>query len=177
MIDNEWMSRLHAENYALVLRHVRRQLYASVGHVADAEDITQEVFARALKKKDLHKHPNPTGWLITTATRLCQNYNRSTLSRQHTQQRYVQNKLDVRADRSLFLFNAENDQTDVSDLEMTLEQSLSKEDWLLLKEYYIEKTPVKEIARRMYMSENAVRVRVFRCRKKLKKSEKNNSDV
>ena len=52
-----------------------------------------------------------------------------------------------------------------ADLNATLEQRLSKEDYELFVKYSIDHRPIEEISQETDMTPNAIRVRIFRIRK------------
>ena len=70
---------------------------------------------------------------------------------------------------SLRLVDAMEDRTEISDVLMTIRQSLTDEEYELVDQYCIKKYPIGEIADRLNVSETVVRVRICRIRKKLGK--------
>ena len=67
------------------------------------------------------------------------------------------------------LFSSSADETKAADIQMTIEQALSPEEQKLFRDYCGEKKPVEEIAKNEECNSNAIRVRIFRIRSKLKK--------
>ena len=61
------------------------------------------------------------------------------------------------------------DWTEISDVMVTLRQSLTDEEYELMDQYCIKEYPIGEIADRLNVSETVVRVRIYRIRKKLGK--------
>jgi len=70
--------------------------------------------------------------------------------------------------RTLF-DGAASSETEISDIMMTFEKSLSSEDAALIKEYCIDDTPIEDISRSTGLSANHIRVKIHRIRKLLLK--------
>lgn len=63
--SSDWQSQFIQEN----LRRIFLQIYRVVGSVEDAQDLTQEVFIKALQRQDQIKDPSKaTHWLSRIAT-------------------------------------------------------------------------------------------------------------
>src|SRR6266545_2179938 len=61
----EWQNRFVSDN----LRRIFAQIYRVVGNVADAQDLTQEVFIKALQRQDqLKDEQKAAHWLSRIAT-------------------------------------------------------------------------------------------------------------
>lgn len=59
--------------YGISYRRLVVQLYAVIGDLADAEDVVQEAFVRALGASSFQRADNPEAWLRTTALNLQRN--------------------------------------------------------------------------------------------------------
>ena len=159
---------MYEANYQRLYRLAanRPQLY--VGHTNDVQDVLQEVFLKAVQK-DVRNHPNVEGWLILATVNVCKNYVRVHTRRENRQQEYARSQQQKSERASLPSPEARKDLTGISDIKMTLRQNLSSEDYHILVQYCLERRSLEEIGREVHMSPNALRVRVFRIRKKLKK--------
>lgn len=166
MSDHLWLKELYDAHYAMLYRLAARRLREGTGRDVEAADVLQEVFLLAFKK-DIRNHPNPPGWLAITTNNICSNYIRSHYRSDEKQRQLAQNKLNACAQRSLFFVEAAEDETKLSDLMVTLEQSLTEDEWTLLRQYCLENRPIEEIAEKRGMTANALRVRIFRLRKKI----------
>ena len=131
--------------------------------------MVQEVFCRAIRH-DVWQHENPAGWLIVATNNVC-----SELYKEHVRRGKRQEKLELKIKaakpagvRTLF-DGATPSETEISDIMLTFEKSLSSEDAALLKEYCIDGTPIEDISRRTGLSANYIRVRIHRIRKLLLK--------
>lgn len=168
MKSDQWIKELYDENYEWLFRLASNRLRAFVGHSSDAQDVVQEVFMLAAEK-DIRNHPNPAGWLAVTAENTCKNYIRANARNERKQRKCAQAKFGKTAHPSLFLLDSVEDETRASDMRMTIERALPPEDWELLRKYCLEERSIEEIAEEIGMTPNALRVRIHRIRKRLKK--------
>ena len=166
---DRWLAQLYEENYRRVYRLAVYRLRQGSGRIEEAEDVVQEVFCRAIKH-EVWQHENPAGWLIVATNNVC-----SELYREYVRQGKRQEKLEQRIKdakpagvRTLF-HGAMPSETEISDIMMTFEKSLSSEDAELIKEYCINDTPIEEISERTGLSANHIRVKIHRIRKLLLK--------
>ena len=131
--------------------------------------MVQEVFCRAIRH-EVWQHENPAGWLIVATNNVC-----SKLYKEHVRQGKRQEKLERRikdakpAEVRTMFEGAAPSETEISDIMMTFEKSLSSEDAELIKEYCINDTPIEEISERTGLSANHIRVKIHRIRKLLLK--------
>jgi len=154
--DVSFMEKLYTENYALVYKLVKHILKQGFASTIDAADITQDVFVVAAKRIDLLKtHPNPVGWLIKTTQYVCKNH--MSVYARHDEQLFG----------TLDLHQNHDDDISALNTRISIEQLLSKEDYALLKAYFIEKQPTEEICRKTGLSPNQLRVRMHRLKKYL----------
>ena len=152
--DAQLLEKLYTENYSLIYRLVVHTLQQYVRTSADAADLTQEVFITAARKIDvLRDHPNPTGWLISTAYYQCKNHVRSISRRREV------------PDDALILTESDGDAFASSDIRLSISQILGQRDYALLVAYCMEKRPAEEICREYGLSPAALRVRIHRLRK------------
>lgn len=84
-------------------------------------------------------------------------------------QRFIQQKMDNSADRSVYAVEREESETDALLWLLLLEQSLSQEDWQIMRKYCIEGIPLEEIAAKMDVPPGRLKVKIHRIRKKLEK--------
>lgn len=166
---DRWLAQLYEENYRRVYRLAVYRLRQGSGRIEEAEDVVQEVFCRAIQH-EVWQHENPVGWLIVATNNVC-----SELYKEHVRQGKRQEKLEQKIKaakpaevRTLFE-GATPSETEVSDIMMTFEKSLSSEDAALIKEYCIDDTPIEDISRRTGLSADHIRVKIHRIRKLLLK--------
>ena len=152
--------------YDSCVDRVYRHVFYRVYNQNDAEDITQEVFARAWKAIDRYKHTGApfVAWLLIIAGNLITDHYRS-------RQKAV--KIDEEYKK-----NTDNRVLDPAEqAETNLDNALLKEAVLRLKGdkqkviimHFIDGFSYEEIARALQKSENAVRVIQFRALEDLKR--------
>lgn len=164
-----WLERLYEENYTRVYRLAVYRLRMGSGRIEEAEDVVQEVFCRAFKS-EIWKHENPSGWLVVTTNNVCYEMNREAKRNLKRQEKLEEKVKAAKPSEVRTLYDsAIPSETEVSDIMMTLEKSLSQEDSALLKDYCIDEIPIEEISRRTGISANHIRVKIHRIRKLLLK--------
>lgn len=168
MKSDTWLKELYDANYDTLYRLAVNRLRLYVGHVCDAQDIVQDVFLEAARQ-EIYKHPKPEAWLVVTTVNICKNYIRKNNRNERKKRKFAQEELRKSKQGSLLFVAAENDKTAVSDIRITLEQLLSPEDFKLIVQYGFEGRTLEQIGNEMHMTPNALRVRLFRIRKKIEK--------
>jgi len=139
---------------------------------AEVEDIAQEVFLRAYRSLGQVRHDSRLGpWLIRIAVNLCYDHLRRLRRRQERSFSELTEREDMVLER---LMNDETalaqiDRLALRELAERLVGQLAPQDRavLLLKER--EGMETREIARTLGCSETAVRLRLFRARRALRK--------
>ena len=164
-----WLAQLYEENFIRVYRLAVYRLRMGSGRIEDAEDVVQEVFCRAFKH-EVWNHENPAGWLVVTTNNVCSEYNKEYLRQEKRQEKLEKRAKAAKPAEVRTLYDsAVSSETEVSDIMMSLEKSLSSEDAELLKDYCISDIPIEEISRRTGLSANRIRVKIHRIRKQLMK--------
>ena len=137
-------------------------VYAKIGHVQDAEDITQDVFLNAFKKLSrLRRWDNFYTWLYSIAVNRCKEFYRAQQRRIDTEHKSievtgVQDEMDVHAEK------LRNEQ-----IHEAL-ASLPEIHRQVLMLRYMAGMKSKEIAQALRVSPNTVNQRLMRARSKLK---------
>lgn len=153
----DWFEELYLSNYD----RLRDCAYRSLEDGMIADELVQETFLilwnrkQELKKK---RHPNIEGWLVITLRNL------------------VKNELKRAKHRNecpLFDESVVVTMEQYESLEDLMPRSLTPDERQVMLWHYEEQFDTKEIARRMQVSENTVRVRLFRARQKYKKFSEN----
>lgn len=144
----------YIKTYERLLQYVSRMRNGN----SMAEDVIQETYCLAYKEwEKLQTHEDPMGWLCVTANHVFQNQKRRmenrNVSYEEMEERYVPGYTE--AD-----FNSE-------EWCLTAQEMLNEKDWQLL-ECYIQEYSSAEIAKRMGISEENVRMRISRIRKRLR---------
>ena len=152
-----WLRALYEANFTTIYRLVSYRLWTYTGSSADAQDIVQEVFLLAYRK-DIRCHAKPEAWLMKTADNLCRNHAR-TRNRQEQKQK--------KAAKDVPMLSGETEIRDV-DMKLTLESIVSSDDYEIIVKHYMFGQSLEEIAQQMGVSHAALRVRLFRIRKRLK---------
>ena len=134
--------------------HTRGSLIQSTGMV---EDIVQDVFLEAVRKYDSFKgHSNPVGWLCQAANYKIMEYNRL-LQKLHM----------VCFDELEYVENEYADGFMETELMLLLDASMTAEEKLHFYRFFLWGWTVEEIAEAEGISENNVRVKLTRLKKKL----------
>ena len=154
-----YMDDKFEEVYRTHFRDIYRYAYRVVENKVVAEDIAQDVFCAALHLgNEFLNHPNREGWLMVAA--------KNKLSEMRRRKKYrmaqsLDEKLELEAWESGFR-------------EIDLEQSalcvLRKEEWEMVKGYYMGETAIKELAEKYGVTENNMRVRLYRLKVKVRKA-------
>lgn len=160
-MDEQWLRHLYDANYDMLYRLASNRLTAGVGHSADVQDVLQEVFLLAFMK-EIDRHPNPEGWLIITTVNVCKNYIQSSARQARKTSKCVQVLLDQHR-------RSGDDAMKSADIRVSLEQVLDQEEYDLLIQYCESGRTLEALAKDANLSTNALRVRIFRIRKKLQK--------
>jgi len=167
MDDQAFMSELFRAHYELLYRV--GSLFLGPGKGALVEDQIQEVFLLAWRKrKALREHPNPAGWLVEAMRRRLMALGRG-IARESRLRAF---SLDDREDGGTgeiedtrcvrpedFLVGEER--------RALLVQLIGREDADLFWRYCIAGTRADELAGRYRISEEAVRMRVSRIKRRL----------
>jgi RNA polymerase sigma factor (sigma-70 family) len=164
----DWLEDLHAAHYATLLRLAQNRLRRLTGNIDDAEDVVQDAFLLAAEK-DIRRLDNPLAWLMKTTSNLC--LQRMDRAKRDTgkEQRFIQHKLDNSADRSVYAVERQESETDILLWMLMLEQSLSPDEWELLRKYCLEGVPIESLAAELDVPVNRLKVKIHRIRKKLEK--------
>ncbi|MBQ8506063.1 MAG: sigma-70 family RNA polymerase sigma factor [Clostridia bacterium] len=169
MNKEKWIEDLYAENSERIYRIAKHLLAQYLGHAEDAQDVVQEVFLLASRSEEIMKHPKPAAWLAVTTKNVCSNFVRTAVraGRKQDKAGRALAKKNVHSVHSYV--EPSQDNTGVSDVMLTLKQSLTPEEYKLLEAYCIEQRSVEEIAGLMGLKPNAMRVKIWRLRQKTKK--------
>ena len=152
-----WFEELYLKNYD----RLRDTAYRLLEDEMRADELVQETFLVLLSRKhELKKkqHPNIEGWLVITLRNLVKNE----LTRAKHRKEYP-----------LFDESVVATMEQYESLENSLPRSLTPDERQVMLWHYEERFDTKEIAHRLKISENTVRVRLFRARQKYKKFSEN----
>lgn len=169
MAFDAWFSDLYERNYILLYRIGRVFLGYDPTQEPLIEDQIQETFIRAWQKRSiLKRHPNPDGWLVECFRKCLMNACR---------------KKSRECQYCVFSFDTEDysvaldiDQLSPDEYVKSKEQVellnrlLGKEDADLFLRYSVYGEKAASIAAEMNISEQAVRMRIFRLKKKILKN-------
>ena len=147
-----------AEIYRAYFDDVFKLVYRSIPNRPMAEDITQDTFFAALKRgEEFLRHPEPKLWLLRTAHfKILELYRR--MRRRAT---------EPLEEEALELAEQEGRYGEI-ELDMSALTTIGEEEWRMIKEYHLFGTTIAEIAEAEKVTENNMRVRLFRFRQKLR---------
>ena len=145
------------ELYRAHAAEVYRYVYAVLGNVADAEDVTQTTFVNALRALERGQQPRkPANWLITIAHNLIRQRFRQQQTRPHP----------VELDRDVPTPEADDHGPSIDDLVRALQRiPETQREALVLRE--LEGRSYKEIASILGVSVTALETLIFRARRSL----------
>jgi RNA polymerase sigma-70 factor (ECF subfamily) len=152
--DNEEVREIYAASASRLMA----QVYAMTGDFAEAQDVVQEAFVRALGRRGgLHQLDNPEAWLRTVALNLARS-------------RYRRRAIFDRLARSGLLDRGAANEPALSPDHVALVAALQRlparlRETLVL--HHIADLPVAEVARVMDCSVEAVKTRLVRGRRAL----------
>lgn len=165
LID-DWFSEMYERNYALLYRVGRVFLGTGSAKEALIEDQIQETFVRAWQKRSsLQKHPNPDGWLVECFRNCLMN----ACKKQSREWRHHAFSVDAENAQPLA------DQTHLSpdDYARTKEQIdllkrlLGEKDADIFLRYCVYGEKASKIAAELNISDQALRMRISRLKKKI----------
>lgn len=155
---DKFLSELMKEHYEKLYIFVsRRQWNKNL-----AEDVVQETFLEAYRKADLLlEHPNQIGWLYITAR------NKMLKLLIEEEETYSLDK-----DEAVYLEDPKTGEVQYSDIELAaaLKSSVGDKEYEMFRDYYVNKFTSAEIAKKYDLEESAVRMRMSRLKKKLRKN-------
>lgn len=158
-MNEQWLKQLYDANYDMLYRLAANRLAAGMGHCADVQDVLQEVFLLAFVK-EIDTHPNPEGWLVITTVNICRNYIQSNARQARKTDRCAQALRDRKSG---------DDTMKSADIRVSMQQVLTREEYDLLVQYCEGGRTLDALAKDLGLSPNALRVRIFRIRRKLQK--------
>lgn len=165
MNSDLWLRNLYDTYYNMLYRIAALILQASLGHTTDVQDVLQDVFLIAAQTDGLTTHPNIKAWLCQTTKHLCMNYVRGNRRRSMRNHRYATEVYSSVANP------ASAGHAEASVTRLSIVQTLTEEDWELLRRYTLEEMTVERLAEETRISVNALRVKIFRIRKILKENQ------
>ena len=107
--------------------------------------------------------------LMKTTSNLCLQRMDRVKKENGKEQRFIQHKLVGSSERTVYAVEREDSETDVLLWLLLLEQSLSPEDWEIMKKYCLKGVPLDDLAAEMGVPPNRLKVKIHRIRKKLEK--------
>ena len=135
---------------------VFKAVYHKASDRQTAEDITQDTFVAAFKLgEEFLAHPQPKLWLLRTAhNKLCEQYRKA--------KRWGTEPLEECQELA-----AQDCHYGEIELDLAAVATITEAEWRMVKAYHVFGTSIAEIARSEAVTENNMRVRLFRFRKKL----------
>lgn len=151
--DEREFSKLYQEYQPFLLRYVS----AVVKDKALAEDIVQETFCEMLDQfEKFCEHPNQRGWLVKTA-----GFKMREISRKMNSKELVPLQEDI-------MQPIKNDiGYEMKELEVVMSEVFDENEREYFLKYYLRGYSVKELAAMEGVTENNMRVRLYRLKEKL----------
>ena len=166
--ERQWIGKAYEKYTQRLLVYSFSMLRSLPDAYSLAEDCVQETFVIAMKKiKTLIRHDSPEGWLMSTCRKVTLSKWRKMLRREEIiGKRVLWADIDV----------AEDDrnpieewilQNDLLEVKSRLADSLTEQESDVFRLYYEESLPLKACAKKLGLSETAVRGTIQRIRAKL----------
>lgn len=147
-----------AEFYNKYYDTVYKYVYREIPNRQVAEDIAQDTFLIALEKKEeFLVHPAPMLWLLRTA--------RNKMLELYRRMRYWEFEPLVEKGE----LAREDPLYEYKEIHLSALAILDEEEWMLFKRRYMYDDTVSELAEELGITDNNMRVRFSRIRKKLQK--------
>ncbi len=145
------------EVYKAYYEVVFKAVYHRIANRQIAEDITQDTFVVAFRLgEDFLRHPEPKLWLLRTAHyKMLEAYRKA--------KRWGLEPLEKHQE-----LEAQDCHYGEVELNLSALATLGKEEWRAIKAYHVFGNTISEMAESEAVTENNMRVRLFRVRKKLK---------
>ena len=153
--------------------YVYSLVYQMVKSHADAEEITQDVFVKVYKKIDTYQAKAKfTTWLYTIAYRTSLNYlEKKKIVFNLTEIQTSDNEQDISLD---FIGKMEpetiREDSDLTRILWKAIDSIPQMQGVVITLFYLQQFSVNEIAQMMSVSQNTIKINLFRGRKSLKEN-------
>lgn len=166
--DESFYENLCDQYFERIYFYCQRLVKGQAQFMDFVEDCTQNTFLEARKQISyLRNHPNVEGWLYTTARNLINQSYRSM---------YIKKKYEVMMDEidsnlmecDHALEELFNSSVDLDRLSADILSRLSANESDLYKDYYKDKMPVPELAKKYDVSGTAMTTRIYRLKKKIR---------
>lgn len=166
MNEEIWLSELYDRNYAMLFRIGRVFLGNNASQEGMIEDEIQETFLRAWRKRNvLQKHPNPDGWLVECFRKCLMNACRKqAVAWKHTAYSLDDDHMPACSDqkqKSPEEYVASKEQIEL------LMHLLGQKDAYIFLRYCVYGDTAASISKDYQISEQALRMRVSRIKKKI----------
>ena len=168
MHEYHWLEELHTTHYATLVRLATNRLLHLTGSAAEAEDVVQEAFMLAIKKK-IRQSEHPLRWLMKTTSNLCLQRMDRVKADADREQRFIERKKLVTGDTSVYAVERTESETGLLLWLILLEQTLSPQEWEIMRKYCIEGVPIETLAAELGIPVSRLKVKIHRIRKKYDK--------
>lgn len=143
--------------YSAYFKDVYEYVVRRVGNKAVAEDIAHDVFITALNRVEVFQdHPQKKGWLMVTA---------------RNKMKELRKKMENNPVESLEeMQDVGVEEADFEKVEfgLTMHKVIAEDEWELIKDFYLRGITIRELAEKYGITENAMTVRLYRLRKKIR---------
>lgn len=165
---DEFFYNLCKENYEQIFKYILIMIHDK----SVAEDIVQEVFLIAYKKKKIiFSYENKRAFLYKVSKNLTNEYIRK--SQKYKIVELNENNLVDEKDLCDLIYSREDKKIDEEKYIDYVINELPQDKKQLYKLYYIDKIPMKNIASELHVNETTIRMRFVRLRKYIKYKIKN----
>ncbi|MCA9511375.1 MAG: sigma-70 family RNA polymerase sigma factor [Myxococcales bacterium] len=158
-----------AELYARTFRGMSAWLAGRTRETADAEDLAQETFLRAMQTADAYRgDSSPESWVFGIARNVLRHHYRSRRARKRGGD-LVRVGFDDEVERAGLVtpFDEVHARLDLDDLSGRVRAAVGEADWQLLAAHHVEDEPIEALAARTACSSSAIKSRLHRARARL----------
>jgi len=173
-LNSDFIEKIYKEHYEYL-----KLLVINSIHTPNPDDITscvQDVFMVAMQKEGLEDHANIKGWLLKTTKNIVKTFNRQKAIRNKYYDFYSdlkEDKLVTESFLDMLIEEIDSERLKNIDIDRIIMESLSQSE----RDFYVllrfEKLSIKEISKRLSISEGAAATRHTRFKDKIKKIIKN----
>ncbi len=175
MQDNrEWMEDVYRANYPRMVAVARQHAKGNVLLLAEVEDTVQEVMLLLARKcKVLRFHPNIEGFLVVAVGHVMKACDRGLSKVQARSAALFDDEVGAKTIETALLEDELLRNAAISEAEAMLEkveQYIGSESLGIISDYFLRPTERNALARRLGISEVALRMRVSRINAKIQKN-------
>lgn len=169
--DKDFFEDLCEQHFQRIYNYCKKLVKWQDQLINLAEECTQNTFLEARKQiSELRGHPNIEGWLYTTARNQINNSYRSMYIKKRREVAFDDSITDTLTGLDDELEKLFDSAIDLDKLSVEILNSLDKKEYQLYVDYYKNNMLVSALAEKHSISASAVTTRIYRLKKRIKKT-------